>query len=286
MATAPHTPEVTVTDAQGAMTATVSTESITQAPATAEGGELIAGKFKTTEDLIKAYGELEKKLGQTAPAAGDEAPGTETATENTDETPEDDNSETEDAAGSSPYGAAVTEVLTKAGLDPAQVATDFAGAGEISEDVYTKLAEAGYPREMVEAYRRGIQQTADTAAASAEVGVAEIKAAAGGEADYAKLQSWMASNMSEADLTPYNEAVTSGDTAKAKAAVAEAAAKWRADVGVEGDLLAGHAPSGQKGYNTEAEWLADMAKPEYKTSATFRSDVAAKIAASTIFVTR
>lgn len=287
MTETPVTPEVTVSEGTGAMTATVSTEAVTQAPATEQGGELLAGKFKTQDDLIKAYGELEKKLGQSSQQPAEEAPAAAEA--ETGETPEGNDAEAKDEtpAGESPYGEAVTEVLTKAGLDPAKVAEDFTGSGEISDDVYAKLAEAGYPREMVDAYRRGIQTEAENATTITEAQITQIKAAAGGDAAYAKMTDWMSKSLTAEELAPYNAAVESGDVAKAQQAVTDMRAKYVASVGVEGDLLGGQTAGGVQGYSSEAEMLEDMAKPEYKTSQAFRDKVTAKIAKSSgVFITR
>ena len=48
---------------------------------------LIGGKFKSQEDLLNAYNELQKKLGQDTPEESDEAP--EAEEETTEEVPED-----------------------------------------------------------------------------------------------------------------------------------------------------------------------------------------------------
>ncbi len=276
------TPEVTDHGA-GALSATVSTAT----PAVAEeGGELLAGKFKSQDDLVKAYSELEKKLGQSSQQPAEETP-QETETETT-ETTEGNDEEANDTtpASDSPYGEAVTEVLSKAGLNPAEVAEQFSAEGELSEDTYSKLSEAGYPREMIDAYKRGIQaEDAETGAIN-EAQIAQVKDIAGGEAEFAKLTDWMSKNVNAEGLTGYNEAVSSGEFAQASKAVADMRAKYVAAVGIEGELMGGKPVSADQGYTSEAEMLADMKKPEYKNNAHFRDAVSAKIAASSVFVTR
>ncbi len=281
------TPEV-VTHAGGAATATVSTDSV-QPPATDEGGELLAGKFKTQDDLVKAYGELEKKLGQPSQQPAEETPAEDETTASTEETPEGNEAETNDEtpAGDSPYGEAVTDALSKAGLDPTAVAEEFTAEGAISEATYSKLAEAGYPREMVDAYRRGVQAQDESTAAISEAQIGQIKDLAGGEQAFADMQQWMGQNLDEDALAPYNEAVSSGDFAKASKAVSDMRAKYVAEVGIEGNLMGGKTAQAEAGYTSEAEMLEDMAKPEYKTSEAFRAKVATKIAASSnVMITR
>jgi hypothetical protein len=140
---------------------------------------------------------------------------------------------------------------------------------------------------MVDAYRRGVQAQDDNTSSVTAEQVSQIKDLAGGEKAFSDMQAWMAQNLDAEALAPYNEAVSSGDFAKAAKAVSDMRAKYVAEVGIEGDLLGGKPPQGEQGYASEAEMLEDMAKPEYKNSEAFRAKVAAKIARSgNVMVTR
>jgi hypothetical protein len=242
-------------------------------------GDLLAGKFKSQDDLVKAYKELETKLGQPTPQ--------QPADEEAETTPE---GEEEAKAGAEPkypeYGEAVSGILEEAGIDPSAAAAEYAENGSLSEETIQSYVDGGIPREMIDAYLRGVTSAQADATAGAEAEVASIKAAAGGDEGFAELEQWIAQNVPADDVAAYIEAVNSGDAAKGRQAVEGMVARRADDLGTEGKLAGGKTPGGAQGYATESDMLADMAKPEYKTSQSFRDQVAAKIAVSNIFVTR
>ena len=82
----------------------------------AEQEGLLAGKYKTAEELEKAYGELQKKLGDQ-----------ETATE---EKP----SKTEDKVEPEPEANPTTTLITDA-------STEYAEKGELSQETLAKFSE-------------------------------------------------------------------------------------------------------------------------------------------------
>lgn len=265
-------PATEVVTGEEAMTVTVSTEG--------EGGnELLAGKFKNQEDLVKGYKELEAKLGQQS-----QQPATEEADEEATETPEGtteaeekETDEGEDADDNGPYGKAVTEVLKAAELDPSKVAEEFETTGEVSEETYAALEKHGYPREMVDAYKRGVAQTEEATAQVTTEQITALKAKVGGDARFAEMQKWAGANASPEELAAYNDALNTGDFTKIDAAVSAMAQRFNADIGTEGDLLGGQGATSSEGYASEAEYMEDMAKPEYKTSQAFRDKVSAKL---------
>lgn len=272
-------PAVNVQSGEPAQTVTVSREE--------NGGEeLLAGKFKSPADLEKAYVELQKKLGSggsndggegETPEAGDAA-GDENDS-GKDAAQSDDSNGDEDGADASIYGEAVTEVLTKAEIDPKALADHFAEHGEIGDEYYEKLEKAGFPRSMVDAYAEGLKAQNQTAEQTAEANATEIKQAAGGDDGYKELQSFVAT-LPQADIDAFNADVTSGDVDKAKAAVQSAIAKRTAELGKEAKLLGGDTPKGVQGFKTEAEYREAFKDPRYKTSQAYRDEVAAKLVAS------
>jgi hypothetical protein len=251
-------------------------------------GDLLAGKFKTQDDLVKAYKELETKLGQPTPQQSAAEEAEDTTEEEAETTPEGEEEDAE--AGAEPkypeYGEAVSGILEEAGIDPSAAAAEYAENGSLSEETIQSFVDGGIPREILDAYLRGLASAQADATAGAEAEVASIKAVAGGEEGFAELEQWIAQNVPADDAAAYIEAVNSGDAAKGRQAVEDMVARRTADLGTEGKLAGGKTPGGVQGYATESDMLADMAKPEYKTSQSFRDQVAAKIAVSNIFVTR
>lgn len=250
--------------------------------ATAEEGrehqeqQKLAGKFSTKEDLEKAYLELQQKLGEGA--TEEEAEAEEEAGTDDEETDADDK-----LAG---YGEAVGSAIKEADIDIDAARSAFDETGELADGDYEKFAKAGYPREMVDAYLSGVKQSQSANADNTETQIAEIKGMAGGDEGFGKLQQHIADSYSPAQVQAYNEAVGSGDMGKAKAAVQQAVQSYNAEIGSEGTLLGGGKAPAPQGYQSEAEMIADMKKPEYKSDPAFRDKVSKKIAAASFFQTR
>lgn len=228
--------------------------------------ELIAGKFKSQEDLVKAYEELQKKLGQRTSqdtpegeAEGDEDAGQESG-------PED------------PSLAEARETLKSRGLDMDAFSAEIEKDGKLSDESYESLAKAGYPKFMVDAYVRGLQADPDAVRESvraSDAQVAEIKAVAGGDEGYAEMVTWAAENLPEAEVEAFNNAVD-GDPTVAKLAVQGLKAKFDAEADRESKLLQGGARAGRDVYRSRQEQMADMADPRYGVDPAYTRDVEQK----------
>lgn len=246
--------------------------------ATHEAEGLLAGKFKTPADLEKAYVELQSKLG--APREAEATP---------EATPEAEAAATAEAGdnGDNPYGEGLAPLFDAAGLNPADVAAQFQEHGKLTDEMYTALAEkANIPRAMVEAYERGQSQAAEQTASITQEQIADIKSVAGGDEGYTKMTAWMSANMSAEEITAFDADATSGDHAKAKAAVTAAHARYIADVGTEGELMSGSEVK-TGGFANEAEYREAMKDPRYKTSEAYRNEVLSKLQASpNVFILR
>ena len=108
---------------------------------------LILGKFKSVEDLAASYKELEGKLG--AVTEEDQVETSEEQTE-TETTESDFNAEEY-------YGDGLATVLQEVGIDPQEISNRFTETGEINDDDYTKLGEAGFSRQVIDTYLDGLR---------------------------------------------------------------------------------------------------------------------------------
>lgn len=140
--------------------------------------ELIAGKFKSQEDLLKAYQELEKKLSEQKQP---DTPKQEITADNAATTVEGFN----------------------------QFYEEFNTTGSLSDASYEKLAKQGITKADVDIYIRGQQALATTFSNS-------VIEAAGGETAYNELIQWASTNVDKATIEEYNKAVQTLDTNKAK----------------------------------------------------------------------
>jgi hypothetical protein len=209
-------------------------------------------KFKSVEDMAKAYAELEAKQSgksEEAPKAPEGEPKAEP-------------------------NAAEAELAGK-GLDLNEFSNEYSTSGTLSQESYDKLEKAGYPKAVVDQYIAGQQALA----AQYE---SEVVSVAGGSEEFAKVQQWAAENLSDAEKIAYNKAIDSKDINQAKLAVQGITAKYQAQYPSEGTQIGGRATSIGEGYADLAEMKADMANPLYRESSAFREKVAQKIARSNI----
>jgi hypothetical protein len=185
----------------------------TEEPKPAEE-KLFAGKFKSPEELEKAYAELQKKLGapKEEPKADpkeDEKPAEEAAKEG-DEKPKDE--------------PKADEAL--APIDFAKLTAEFNENGGLTEESQAGLAKLGVTPEVTELFFAGIEaiQTAR---------VSEVHAAAGSADDYKALVEWGKTNLSATEQAAFDaaldKAVLEGDAAGIKLMIPAIKAKMHGD---------------------------------------------------------
>jgi hypothetical protein len=215
-------------------------------------------KFKSPEDLVKAYAELESKLGGKKEDAQVEPPKVAEG---------DPSKATQDDAA---------QELASKGLNLDDFSSEFQKTGSLSAESYEKLEKAGYPRAYVDTYIAGQQ-------ALAAQFQSEVKTAAGGDEGFAAMVEWAAANADPKDIAAYNKAIDSGDIDQAKLAVAGMYQKFQQANPEEPRLIAG---SGGRvtgdSYESIAQMQEDMKNPLYKTDPAFRKKVVDKLGRSNI----
>lgn len=215
-------------------------------------GEKILGKFDTIEDLQKAYQELEGKLGQPKPQETQTPPA----------------ELTEDNAN---------ELVEAAGLDMDALSTHYEETGQLSDDHYAALEKAGVPRAYVDQYIAGIEAQASQMRDS-------LMEEVGGQEAFGQMAAWAAANLSEADLTAYNDAVDSGDMTAVRSAVMSLAYRYQRDAGRDPKLVNGNGGgNGGPSYGSLAQLTAAMKDPRYDTDPAYRDEVQQTLARSNIF---
>ena len=216
-----------------------------------ESNELIGGKFRSQEDLLKAYQELEKKQSQ-----GEEEPAAEAEEEPADE----------EVPEVPPTEAALT-----------RASEEFA-KGELTDETIEELSKMNSKdliKAYVEFYSKNQQQQA------VQVEAKEIYDSVGGEDAYQSMVAWAASNLSPDEITAYNEVTNTGSAAAVRFAVESLSNRYKNAEGYEAPLVTGSksAPKVQ-GYRSHAELVADIGDPRYERDPAFRADVEAKLARS------
>ena len=229
-----------------------------EAEASNEEAQLIAGKFKSQDDLVRAYEELQKKLGNT------ETGEVEEPSEEQEEAVE------EEPVEESPHAETV-EYLT-------QLGKEFDTSGDLSEEAVTKLSEMD-SKELIQAYLAYSTQAKTATLQQAEVN--KIMDLAGGAEQYADMIQWAAANLPEQEVADFNAVTATNNPAAIRFAVQSLSGKYRGEVGFEADLVSGKGDrTAEKGFRSHAELSRAIADPRYSRDPAYRQDVEQKLARS------
>jgi hypothetical protein len=241
-------------------------------------GELLAGKYKSVEDLEKAYKELQTKLsrGESADPGPEDADGSDDAEAEEEDKPAGNAREL--------YGDLIGGKLEEAQIDFQDMNVRWQQSGTLEPGDYEQLAEAGFNRDMVDAYLSGLQykQTQDTALSVKEV--ASIKESLGGEVEYNKMIEWAGANLSADEIEGFNQIINTQPMASVKMAITGLHARYSAVEGREPKLIGGRAPKGSTDkFESTAQLVAAMSDPKYSTDPAYQRKVQEKLSRSSIF---
>jgi uncharacterized protein YcgL (UPF0745 family) len=203
-------------------------------------------KFKSAEELAKAYGELEKKMS----APQQEEQPTESVQENT--TPEE------------------VQQLDK-------YYDEFIEKNELSEKSYEELDALGLPKDLVDGYIAGQKALADN-------DVSEVQKVVGGQDNYAQLLDWSSKNLSQSEKDAFNNTIDNGSTEQVKMAVQ--GLMGRAGMSpenaqpnlFEGDVNVTNTDT----FGSVAQVTDAMNDPRYSKDPAYRKEVEEKLARSSV----
>ena len=225
--------------------------------------QLFAGKYKSAEELEKAYGELQKKLGE----KGNEDSESAGDTEPTDS--KEDSEETEETSQASPE----VELITSA-------SDEFAEKGELSEETLAKFSSMS-SQDLVKAYmeaQANAPEQSQPVADISDASVNEVKNFAGGEKAYDNIVNWASQNLDQKSIEAFDSIVNTGSVDAIKLAVSGLKSQYDNANGYEGKMLTGKAPVEQRDvYRSQAELVAAMSDRRYDNDPAYRQDVIAKL---------
>lgn len=166
--------------------------------------EAILGKFKSPQDLAKAYAELQRKMGQQSAAESQPEPVAEP------EAAEESGYSADQA--SEVYGKEAVGALAAKGVDLAELMWNADQGADISEH-YDTLAETfKVPRQVVENYVSKAQSAPSAGEAGlSDADATELLQSVGGQENFDQLSGWAKSNLPAEELASYNAVVDSGN---------------------------------------------------------------------------
>ena len=214
--------------------------------------QLLAGKYKSAEELERGYLELQKRL------SGKEEPEPQEAEPEVEEDQPEENEEVDlydTIMESYRTGEWDPELVSKVeGMNPVDVANMFLEKG-------------------------GSQQAPQATSSDIE----QIQEAVGGPDEYQNMIQWAGQNLSEQEVAMYDAVMDRGDPLAMFFAAQALNARYQDFVGYDGEMLTGNAPrNAGDAFRSQAELVAAMSDPRYDKDPAYRADVADKLERSNI----
>ena len=252
---------------------------------------LLAGKYKTAEELEKAYGELERKLGEKGNQ--DSETTNETEVQESNEVSQKEKETSEDTQDfyledgkvnydsvNREYGEQLGEIFKNSEVDPWAISRYFHdNNGTITEDMYGQLESAGLARQTIDAYLDG--RRAESGYANEDLTARQIDSvrnSVGGKAEYDKIVGWAGQNLSKDEIQSFDELIGTGNVGAIQLAVSGLKAQYQEANGYEGRMLSGKAPqSSSDTFRSQQELVAAMSDPRYDEDPAYRQDIIEKL---------
>ena len=221
--------------------------------------QMLAGKFKTAEDLEQGYIELQKKLGAPKEEAEEEV--TETKDEKVEEKPEEKEED----------------------IDTAFLDTLWDEANkEWTDDTLNKLGDMS-ARDIAQMHLKYRAENEPQQSELTEENVKDLKQVAGGEAEYTQMMQWANSALSENEIKMYDAVMDQGNPLAAFFAVQALNSRYKDASGVDGQLLTGKAPKNQGDvFKSQAQVVKAMSDPQYEKDPAYRQEIYDKLERSNI----
>jgi len=209
--------------------------------------QLLAGKYRSAEELERGYLELQKRLGGNQEEVEQEQP-----TEEAEQAEEETNEEPD-------LYDSIMESYRTGEWDP-----ELVGKVESMSpvDVANMFLEKGNTQT--------VQATSDD--------IEQIQASVGGTEEYQSMIQWASENLSEQEVGMYDTVMDRGDPLAMFFAVQALNARYQDAVGYDGELLTGQSPRNTSDvFRSQAELVAAMSDPRYDKDPAYRADVADKL---------
>ena len=218
--------------------------------------QVYAGKYKTAQELEKAYMELQSKLGE-----------------------QEDKGETEVAEKEPEDKPTLSE-----GATLITSATDeyYANGNQLTPETLQKFSSMS-SQDLIKAYMEvqqlpEYQQAQQAPVEISESQVNQIKNAAGGEAAYSNIINWAKSNLEAEQISAFDDVVNTGSVQAINLAVAGLKAQYDNANGVEGRMVTGKAPTNSGDvFRSQQELVAAMNDVRYDKDPAYRQDVIEKL---------
>lgn len=229
-----------------------------QARQDAEAELRYAGKFKSAEDLEKAYKELESKLGKKE----------EESSEDVSEEPSADVPAEDTTSDTAKFIQEASEEY-------------FSNSNQLKPETVQKLKEMP-SEQLIDAYLE-LQKNATIQPSQLSDSDADaILASVGGESAYNETLAWAADNLKPDEVAAFDNVVNSGNKDAIFFAVQALNQRYQDAVGFEGKRVSGKAVKNTsvKGFRSQAELARAISDPRYRNDPAYRLDIQDRLAVS------
>lgn len=219
-----------------------------------------AGKFKSAEDLEKAYKELESKLGKKEEASTEDNDQT-SAEESVDE-PVDSLSDT-------------AQFIQEASAEY------FSNNNSLTPDTIQKLKELP-SNQLIDAYMELQKDATIQQQTLTDADANQILSSIGGEDVYNEALGWAVDNLKPDEVAAFDNVINSGNKDAIFFAANALVQRYQNDVGFEGKRVSGKSIKSQsaKAFRSQAELARAISDPRYRTDPAYRLDIQDRLAAS------
>ena len=211
--------------------------------------EWLPEKFKTAEELAKAYSELEKKFSS---------------------------NNNKDAKQETPKNK--SEEVKAEGFTLEKYSQEYADAGGLSDKSYAELAKLRLDKNLVDGYIEGQKAISDNYQK-------QIYNEVGSQEQYTQLVDWASKNLSSEEVESFNDVVSNGSIQAMKFAVRGlmATAGMKQSSTKQQDLFQGDSDFlSVDAFQSIAQVTQAMNDPRYEKDSAYRKEVTDKIARSSV----
>lgn len=222
-----------------------------------------AGKFKSAEELEKAYLELQKKLGQKDD-------------EDSSSTTEDENESTEDVQEEK-----AEEVVSETAQFLKEASEEwYTNSQQLKPETLQKLKELP-SEQLIDAYLEIQKNVTPVQQNLSQTDADAIVNSVGGKEAYNETLAWAAENLKPEEVAAYDNVVNSGNKDAIFFAVQALNQRYKDAIGFEGQRISGKSvKQSVKGFRSQAELARAISDPRYRNDPAYRLDIEQRLEAS------
>ena len=179
-----------------------------------------------------------------------------------------------------------SEVFEVGGVDVSDIAKEYEETVALSEESYKELSDNGFPKEVVDAYLRGLEQSSSDAGELARSEVEKIITEVGGLDKYERVMAWAAEKLSQEEQDAYDKAVSANNPTMARLVVQGLMSRYEREYGVQPNLVTGGRANEARvegtSFASRSDMIQAMSDKRYGTDPDYTREVEAKVIRSGI----